>query len=138
MGKNEAVTGEPVRVVVVDDMNDSRGTLAEFLELTPGIKVVGCSREPADAVQVVQATRPDLIVLDIDFDWGVSGVDLLAALVDARPASKVVVLSSYDDPKLERQVLDLGGYVFILKQNIREIVEEVRAVAQDIAAGRAD
>lgn len=119
-------------------MPDSRGTLAEFLELTPGIHVVSCPREASAAVEAVKAAQPDLIVLDIDFGWAMSGVDLLAALVDASPTAKVVALSSYDDPKLERQALDGGAFVFILKQSIREIVEAVRSVAEDIANHRVD
>jgi DNA-binding NarL/FixJ family response regulator len=127
-----------VRVVVVDDMRDTRGTIAEFLHATNGIDVVGAAGDQVEASRLVNEKQPDLIVLDLDFDQGISGTDLLPLLREDCPAAKILTLSAYDDAELERQSLEIGADVFIHKENMREVIDFVRALAADVGAGRLD
>jgi len=127
-----------VRVVIVDDMRDTRGALVEFLHATDGIDVVGAAEDQVGASRLVREMQPDLIVLDVDFDEGISGTDLLPLLHEDCPTAKVLALSAYDDADLEQRSLDVGADVFIQKENIREVIDLVRAVAADVGAGRLD
>ena len=125
-----------VRLVVIDDQSDTRTTLAEFLAETQGVEIVGTSGEQMSAVNLVKETKPDLIVLDLDFTEGMSGTELLPELVRDSPKSKVVALSGHGSEH-ERPALAAGAYVYFPKESIREVVESIRAVIDDLHAGRA-
>jgi DNA-binding NarL/FixJ family response regulator len=124
-----------VHVVVIDDQTDTRTTLAEFLDETPGVEVVGTALEQTMAADLVREVRPDLIVLDLDFDLGMSGIELLPELVRDCPAARVVALSGHG-AEHEAAALSAGAYVYFPKESMREVVESIRAVIADMHAGR--
>lgn len=125
-----------VQVVVIDDQNDTRTTLAEFLAETSGVEVVGTAAEQTLAAYLVRKVQPNLVVLDLDFQTGMSGVELLPELVRDCPAAKVVALSGHGTEH-EAAALDAGAYVYFPKESMREVVESIRAVIDDMHAGSA-
>lgn len=124
-----------VQVVVIDDMTDTRTTLAEFLAETPGVEVVGTAANQVSAVECVREALPDLTVLDLDFEVGVSGLELLPELVAVCPTAKYIALSGHGFDH-EAAALEAGAYVYFPKESMREVVESVRSVIDDMHAGR--
>jgi DNA-binding NarL/FixJ family response regulator len=125
-----------VHLVVIDDQSDTRTTLAEFLDETQGVEVVGTAGDQVLAVDLVRDVQPDLIVLDLDFAQGMSGIELLPELVRDDPKAKVVALSGHG-PEHEAPALAAGAYVYFPKESMREVVESIRAVIDDMHAGSA-
>jgi two-component system, chemotaxis family, protein-glutamate methylesterase/glutaminase len=125
-----------VQLVIIDDQGETRTTLAEFLAETQGVEVVGTAGDQILACDLVRDVQPDLIVLDLDFIRGMSGVELLPELVRQCPTAKLVALSGHGTDH-EAAALEAGAYVFFLKESMREVVESIRAVIDDMHEGSA-
>jgi DNA-binding NarL/FixJ family response regulator len=119
----------PQRIVIIDDVVSIRATLRVFLDATPGLEVVAEADNAVDGSRVVAATRPDLIVLDLNLGEGMSGQELLPLLRQDCPAARIVVLSAYADSAIRDEVLALGADAFVPKEDIGQVVQSVRALA---------
>src|ERR1700759_3090330 len=107
--------GEPapmIPVVIVDDSEDVRILIGARLQSSGRFTVVGEAGDGASAVNVVAATAPRLVVLDLSMP-GMSGLEAIPLIRAAAPTAKVVVLSGYADASLIEAVLAAGaaGYV---------------------------
>lgn len=118
-----------LRVLIVDDNPMLCTALEHWLSREPGIAWVHCQTDPARAEEEVRARRPDIVLLDIDMP-GVSGVDLIAPLLAACPAAKVVLCSGMVSRGLLEQALDNGASGYVLKdQEPRTILQLIRQAA---------
>jgi two-component system LytT family response regulator len=84
-----------VRALVVDDELPARRGLARLLAAQPGVVVLGESRNGAEAVRAIRASRPDLVFLDVEMP-GLDGFGVLRAL-DPGPLPLVVFVTAFDD-----------------------------------------
>lgn len=127
-----SITGqEPrvVRVVVVDDHPVVRRGLVELFDEAPDLTVCGEAGTIGDAIAVAARTAPDVAVVDLALG-AESGLDLVAALVTARPALGVLVLSGYDERLYADHALKAGALGYIMKdQAPAELLAAVRLVA---------
>jgi YesN/AraC family two-component response regulator len=90
---------EPVKVLVAEDHFVTREGLRRLLEEQDDIVVVGCAANPAEAMQLAQRTRPDVLLTDIRMPPTntTEGIDLAHAIREMLPGCGVVVLSQHDD-----------------------------------------
>jgi NarL family two-component system response regulator LiaR len=103
-----------IRVVIVDDHRVVRDGLCYLLSQQPDIDVVGEAGDGRQALSVVAATRPDVVLLDL-YMPGVDGHGVLAALRDTpHPAAIVVLTSATDDEHLVR-AMQGGATSYLLK-----------------------
>ncbi|MDA8320484.1 MAG: response regulator transcription factor [Actinomycetota bacterium] len=120
----------PLRVVIIDDHQMVLDGLKAMLQPYAGqVQVVGEGSEPADALRVIEQTRPDLVLLDIRLR-GSSGLDLCGQILAADRQRKVVFLTVYDDEQYLYQALRVGASGFLLKR-IRgaELVDYLHRIA---------
>lgn len=122
----------PVRAVVADDHPVVRDGLVAMLGADPSIEVVGTAADGAEALDVVAATRPDVLLLDLRMPV-MDGVATLRALAELEgPGPRVLVLTTYDTDQGIRAAFAAGADGLLLKDARRE--ELVRAV-HDLAGG---
>ena len=119
-----------IRVGLVDDHHLIREGLRLVLESAEGFVVVGDAADHAAALELVQAHRPDVLVLDMTFPEG----DALPLLRDLRarwPELRVVVLTMHGDPETVRQALAAGAAGYLVKgAHSRELMEAIRVVTR--------
>jgi two-component system, NarL family, response regulator LiaR len=122
-----------VRVVIVDDHRVVRDGLCFLLSQEPDIDVVGEAGDGRQALSVVAATRPDVVLLDL-YMPGVDGHAVLAALRDTpHPATIVVLTSATDDEHLVR-AMQGGAISYLLKTAPAEdVVNAIREAATGTA-----
>jgi DNA-binding NarL/FixJ family response regulator len=101
-----------VRVVVVDDQQLIRESIAALLDLQPGITVVGTAADGRAAVAVVLAEDPDVVLMDVRMPV-LDGIDALGLLRDER--AKVVMLTTFDDEEYVVRALKAGASGYLLK-----------------------
>ena len=122
-----------VRVVIADDHRVVRDGLCYLLSHEPDVEVVGEAGDGRQAVDVVAATRPDVLLLDL-YMPELNGHAVLAALREAPHRPAVVVLTSAtEDEHLVRAMHD-GATSYLLKT---APAEQVIAAIRDAAAGTA-
>jgi two-component system, chemotaxis family, protein-glutamate methylesterase/glutaminase len=105
---------EPVRVLIVDDAPFLRRAVAKLLASDPSVEIVGEASDGAEAVERAEATRPDVICLDLDMPR-MDGLTALKHLMARRPTPVVVVSSLTDREDVPFETLRLGVLDFFPK-----------------------
>jgi DNA-binding NarL/FixJ family response regulator len=119
-----------VRVVLVDDHALVRGGLAQLLAATDDLEVVGQAGDGDEALAVVAATRPDVVVMDLQMP-GTDGVTATRRVVAEHPETQVLVLTSYSDTDRIVAALDAGAVGYLLKDaDPDDVIDGVRAVSR--------
>ncbi|GAA3805524.1 response regulator transcription factor [Sphaerisporangium flaviroseum] len=122
-----------IKVLVVDDQILVRAGLAALIRAMPELHVVGEAATGEEAVRLAEATRPDVILMDIRMP-GMSGVvateRILAAAGDHRP--RVVILTTFDLDDYVYNALRAGASGFLLKDTPPE---RLLTAIHTIAAG---
>ena len=119
---------EPVRVLVVDDHPIWRDAAARSLS-EAGFVVTGTARDGAQALRVATATRPDVVLLDLNLP-DFSGAEVTQRLLAAMPAIRVLMLSASGERQDVLDAVTAGASGYLLKSaEVRELIEAVRATA---------
>jgi two-component system, NarL family, response regulator LiaR len=122
-----------IRVVIADDHRVVRDGLCFLLSQEPDMEVVGEAGEGRQTVNVVAATRPDVLLLDL-YMPELDGHGVLAALAEAPHRPAVVVLTSATDDKHLVRAVHAGATSYLLKS---APAEDVIAAVRSAAAGTA-
>jgi DNA-binding NarL/FixJ family response regulator len=125
------MSGEVVRVLVVDDDDLMRAGLRSVLASDETIDVVGEASNGRAAVTSVTALRPEVVLMDIRMPT-LDGISATRELLDVLPETKVVVLTTFEDDEYVFGALAAGASGFLLK---RTRPEELISAIHTIAAG---
>lgn len=117
-----------LRLLIVDDQPLIRRGLAMMLGTEPGIEVVGQAADGLEAIELADRTRPDVVVMDLQMPRA-SGVVATREITARHPATRVVVLTTYDHDELVFEAIRAGAQAYLLKDATEaEVLETVRAV----------
>ena len=118
-----------VRVLIAEDHPMFRDALQATLTLTGEFEVVAAVGTGEDAVTGAVRRTPDVVVLDLEMPGG-GGVAATAEILRQLPATRVLVLTSYDEDRLVYAALRAGAHGYVLKSaTSEEIVRAVQTVA---------
>ncbi|MEO7173627.1 response regulator transcription factor [Flavobacterium sp.] len=121
--------GTPTRVLIVDDHQLVRAGLLSLLEGADDLEVVGQAADGAEALEVALATEPDVVVMDLSMPV-MDGVASTRALLQSRPQTAVVVLTSFTDQTRVADALAAGAVGYLLKDSHpRDLLAGIRAAA---------
>ena len=114
-----------IRVLVVDDSALMRRMISDMIESAPGCTVVGTARDGREAVDRVQALRPDVVTMDVEMPV-MNGIEAVREIM-ARSPTPIVMLSSRTRRGAEETIrsLELGAVDFVCKPS--------GAISMDIA-----
>ncbi len=119
-----------IRVLLVDDHKLVRAGLQSLIESTDDLGVVGAASDGAEAVTLVDALAPDLVLMDLSMP-GVDGVEATRRIVAAHPEVQVLVLTSFSDGERVRRALDAGAVGYLLKDaDPEDLLDGLRAVVR--------
>jgi DNA-binding NarL/FixJ family response regulator len=118
----------PIRLVVVDDHRMLTDSLTHALGRHPDMEVVGTAGSIGEAVRTVEATRPDIVLLDQQLPDG-NGVSAIRLIEQVSPRSRVILLTGEGSDALVASALEAGCRGFVVKdQPFDELLEAVRTV----------
>jgi len=105
-----------------------RGGLRLLLERQPGFKVVGEASDGRQAVEQAEATKPDIIVLDIAMP-NLSGIEAAQRISALLPQTRIIILSMHSDESYVLRALKAGAKGYLLKDSAEnDLIEAIRAV----------
>ena len=118
-----------IRVVLADDHALVREGTAELLERAGGVLVIGQAANGADALQLVQTLRPDVLLIDVAMP-GLDGIQTTRRSRAMSPRTAVLALSAHEEVAYVRAMLEAGAQGYLSKAaRAHELVAAVRAVA---------
>jgi DNA-binding NarL/FixJ family response regulator len=119
-----------VRVLVVDDHPVVRSGLIGMLAVTDDIEVVGEAGDGEEALALVESTRPDVVLMDLRMPRR-DGVSATGAIVSGYPATKVLVLTTYDTDTDILHAVEAGATGYLLKDTPHaELLDGIRAASR--------
>lgn len=119
-----------ITVVLADDHAVVRGALKALLEGQEDLKVVGEAGDLESARAAVDASRPDVLVLDVNLPDGL-GVDAVPGLRESAPDTEIVLLTMERDPTLARRAIEAGARGYLFKDAAHlELIEAVRNASE--------
>lgn len=117
-----------IKVHLADDHQILIDGITRLLETHTGYEVVGASLNGTEIYEDVSKNKADVLVLDISMPQK-DGIDLLKEFNHKGYPCKVIILSSYDDLKIVKEVMRLGASGYLTKQCAGEnIVEAIQTV----------
>lgn len=121
---------ETIRVLLADDHPALRLGLRVLLERAPDVELVGEVEDGAEALALIEASCPDVVVLDCEMPE-MEGVEVAQEIQRRNLSVRVLALSSYDDERYVRGMLDAGAVGYLLKDEAPGvIVAAARAAAR--------
>ena len=117
-----------IRLLLAEDQGMMRSALAALLDLEDDLEVVGQVSTVAEIVPTVRDCRPDVALLDIEFEDG-SSLDVAATVRAVAPSCAVVFLTTFGRPGYLRRAFDAGATGFLVKDGpVEGLAESIRAV----------
>ena len=120
-----------MRIIIADDHTLLRQGIATLLSAEQNITVVGEAANGAEALEKCAVSRPDIVLMDINMP-GLSSFEAARQIKKARPETKVVFLSMFDDEDYLTQALESGASGYILKDTP---VPQLLAALAEVARG---
>jgi DNA-binding NarL/FixJ family response regulator len=123
-----------IRVLLVDDQQLIRLGMRMVLESYDDLDVVGEAGDGREAVEATGRLAPDVVLMDVRMP-GMDGIEATRAIVAATPASRILILTTFDLDEYAFAGLAAGASGFLLKDaQPAELVAAIRAVASGDAA----
>ena len=120
-----------IRVLVVDDQNLHCHLLQVALETEADIEVVDTANNGNQALELAQRLQPDIILMDIEMP-GMDGITTTQELNKLPVSSKVIILTSHNEPKFVNRAFQVGAKGYLLKDtSARELADAIRFVEQN-------
>jgi CheY-like chemotaxis protein len=124
------MTAEMTRVLIADDDDDFREALAMFLVGLAGVDVVGEAKDGRQVLALVEATRPEVVMLDLDMPI-MDGLEAAQILKQRPGAPRIVICTAATSPDLERRAKAAGADEVIRKTG--RLVDFERSLRASIA-----
>jgi pilus assembly protein CpaE len=105
---------EQIRVLVVDDVAETRENLRKLLSFAADIEVVGAAASGEEGVEMVSQCEPHIVLMDINMP-GMDGIAATEAILQESPATQVVILSVQGESDYLRRAMLAGARDFLTK-----------------------
>jgi two-component system nitrate/nitrite response regulator NarL len=110
-----------IRIVIADDHPIFRDGLRRLLESEPNLQVVGDAADGRQAIDLVNQTKPDILLLDVAMP-NLPGLEALRELSEAQSAVRVIILTASIDRPQMLQALQLGAKGIVLKESATQVL----------------
>ncbi|HET9769255.1 MAG TPA: response regulator transcription factor [Acidimicrobiia bacterium] len=120
----------PVRIFHVDDHELIRIGIRTVVENSPGLELVGQAATGEETLQRIPATRPDVVILDVELGDGPSGIEVCREVRSRWPHLHCLMLTAYGDDRSLFASIMAGASGYLLKGVKPDtLVDAVKAVA---------
>ena len=118
----------PIRVLIAEDQTLMRQGLKTILDLEDGFEVVGEAADGQEAVERALTLRPDIVLMDVQMPR-VNGVAATAQLSAVLPATRVMILTTFDYDEYVFDGIKAGAQGYLLKDTpAHELLAAIRRV----------
>ncbi|MCK4693937.1 MAG: response regulator transcription factor, partial [Anaerolineales bacterium] len=120
-----------IRVLIVDDIAETRENIRKLLQFEPDIEVVGAARTGQEAIELARETKPDVVLMDINMP-DMDGIEATETLKRDVRFAQIVILSIQSEADYLRRAMRAGASDFIAKPpSGDELIGTIRSLAVD-------
>lgn len=132
-GASAGRSGQPFRVMVVDDSAIIRGMMSRWLEADPEITVVGVARDGKEGVEMVGALKPEVVLLDIEMPV-MDGLTALPKIIRAYPKVRVIMSSTLTrrGAEISMKALSKGAADYVPKPESKKDIHASEAFREEV------
>jgi DNA-binding NarL/FixJ family response regulator len=112
---------DSIRIAIADDHPIFRDGLRRLLESEPNLQVVGEAADGRQAIDLVQQTKPDILLLDVAMP-NLPGLDTLRELSESQSPVRVIILTASIERPQMLQALQLGARGVVLKESATQVL----------------
>ncbi|MCI0520873.1 MAG: response regulator [Chloroflexi bacterium] len=129
------VSGEnKIRVLIVDDIAETRENIRKLLQFENDVEVVGAARTGREGIDLAKEAKPDVVLMDINMP-DMDGITATETIRRVLPMTQIVILSVQGDPNYMRRAMLAGARDFLTKPpSVDELTAAIRRagkMAQD-------
>lgn len=119
---------KPIKVLIVDDHPGVRAGIRNILKMADDITVIGEAGNGADAIELSNTKKPDLILLDVQLP-DLRGDIVLLRIHETQPRMKILAVSSFNDRIYVQSMLDNGASGYLTKDEAPAmLVDAIRTI----------
>jgi pilus assembly protein CpaE len=107
-------TDDKIRVLIVDDVADTRENVRKLLQFESDIEVVGAAQSGTEGVEMSRELDPDVVIMDINMP-DLDGITATEQIIGKQPAVQVVILSVQGEQSYMRKAMLAGARDFLTK-----------------------
>src|SRR3954451_1339173 len=123
------MTGK-IRVLIVDDISESRDNVAKLLRFEPDVEIVGTAESGEQAIEMAAQLEPNIVLMDVNMP-GMDGISATTRITSRHPNTAVIMMSVQNEPDFLRRSMMAGAREFLAKPfSLDELIESIRHVNQ--------
>lgn len=124
------MAGEKIRVLIVDDVAETRENVRKLLQFESDVEVVGAARSGKEGIQFSHEMDPDVVLMDINMP-DVDGITATETIRQKMPHIQVVILSVQGDQNYMRRAMLAGARDFLTKPPMGdELISAIRRAGE--------
>lgn len=121
---------DKIRVLIVDDIPETRENLKKLLLFELDIEVVGVADDGQEGIDMATEMQPDVILMDINMP-GVDGIQASEIITHHSPYTQIIIMSVQGESDYLRRAMQAGAREFLIKPfSTTDLVDSVRRVHQ--------
>jgi YesN/AraC family two-component response regulator len=126
-----------LRVLIADDVQETRRTTRMMLAVNPDVIVVAIAHNGANAVELAKQHRPDIAIMDINMPQ-MDGLTAYEKMLETQPDLACIIISAERDNQTLRNAMSLGAREYLLKPfTVDELHTAVRRVSKIVKEDQA-
>lgn len=119
-----------IKVVIVDDHALIREGIKKLLELEESFEIQALAGDGFEALEVIKAQKPDVVLLDINMP-NMNGIDCLKQIKSDFPETKVIMLTIHEDAEYLIETINIGAEGYVLKDaDVSSLIKAIQKVVQ--------
>jgi pilus assembly protein CpaE len=121
---------EPIRLLIVDDIAETRENIRKLLQFEADFEIVGAARNGREGIDLAKELQPDVILMDINMP-DIDGITATETIREEVPFAQIVILTVQADPNYMRRAMLAGARDFLTKPPaIDEMIGAVRRAGE--------
>ena len=105
---------QPIKLMIVDDHPLFRQGLVDVLDTDDGVAVVAVAANGDTAIYLAEEQQPDIVLMDVNLP-DMNGLQVTRRILALAPATKIIILTGYDDAEQVYHAMQLGAVAYCAK-----------------------
>lgn len=119
-----------IKVLIVDDVQESRDNVERLLKFEPDIEIVGKASSGRDAIDLTASKQPTVVLMDVNMPE-MDGIEATKVILNRRPNTGVIMMSVLNEPDILRRSMLAGAREYLVKPfSLDDLLSGVRTVHQ--------